>query len=417
MPRYAAGFHDGQAPDIARVLDEEILRFQGPDRVHWHVPWFPPVLERRFEADTRAGRLHEINITLSLGVAFYWLTVLTDFAFLPHIGLSGVVIRAVPLPLLFVVLMAGPRLTCPAREWLLTAAGVVTVLTLASLPMLSAAPTAPLAFYPPMLAVLYGNTTIVARFSKSLPFTAVCCAAIAALAIIHTGITGPVGWAIALLAVITGASGLIANYRSERGARLAYLLNTRETQRLAVAAAHQEMLRSLSDTDALTGLANRGSFDRRCSAALHDPRNRGRSAALLMLDIDYFKSFNDHNGHIAGDNCLRQVARRISEVVRAGNNVTARYGGEEFVIFLADATQIQAEQLAERICKAVRELQIPHPSRSDHAPFVTVSIGVASTIVDGSTRLEELIHAADRALYAAKRGGRDRFEAALTEAA
>jgi len=400
-------------------LNREISRYQGTSGVRWRelAPWFDTVLERHFEADTRTSRLREINITVSLGTFFYCLSALTDFAFLPDIGLFGIAVRLLPLPLLFGIMIVGQHLSCSTREWMLAAVGIVTVMTLATLPMLSTAPLSSLAFYPPMLAVIYGNTTVVARFGKSLVYTAVCCLGITILALIHTGFDSPVGWSIGLLALITGASSLVANYRAERSTRLAYLLNTREALRLAAAAADREKLRALSNTDDLTGLANRGSFNRRGAAAFADQRNKRRSAALLMLDIDHFKSFNDYYGHVAGDDCLRSVAQRISQVVRAENDIVARYGGEEFVVFLLGASQEQAEGLAQRICDAVRDLQITHEGRSDRIPCVTISIGVATILIDEGVQVEDLIDAADRALYAAKNDGRDRYRAALIEAA
>jgi len=419
MPGHATGSSNLREAGIDKVLNSEIARYgaTGSMRLRDLMPWFDPAVERRFEADIRASRLHEINITVGLGIFFYFLTVLTDFAFIPDIGLLGLAIRLLPLPLLFGTMLVAPRLACSTREWTLAAVGVITIMALAVLPILSTAPLASMAFYPPMLAVIYGNTTVVARFGKSLAYTTVCCLGISILALFHTGFDSPVGWGIGLLALITGGSGLVANYRAERSARLAYLLNTREALRLAAAAADREKLRALSNTDALTGLANRGSFDQRGAAAFADQRNRGRSATLLMLDIDHFKSFNDFYGHIAGDDCLRAVANRIAQVVRADNDIAARYGGEEFVVFLLGTSQEQAEGLAQRICDAVRALEIPHEARVDALPWVTISIGVATVVIDAGVALEDLIDAADRALYAAKNAGRDRYRAAFNQAA
>jgi diguanylate cyclase (GGDEF)-like protein len=161
--------------------------------------------------------------------------------------------------------------------------------------------------------------------------------------------------------------------------------------------------------DPLTGIANRVMLDTRLREALEEGRQTGHYCALLMIDIDFFKQYNDSLGHIAGDACLVRVAAALSSQLRA-RDLVARYGGEEFVVVLMNASADAAIEAAQRMVGVIERLQIPHPS-SDSAR-ITVSIGIATqmpnTPLDPLTLLEE----ADRALYMAKNKGRDRVEVA-----
>lgn len=179
--------------------------------------------------------------------------------------------------------------------------------------------------------------------------------------------------------------------------------------RLAVAL---EELKRLATIDPLTGAANRRAFD----AALTSHRQRAvhdRSPlSLLMIDIDHFKSFNDHYGHLEGDRCLARVAECLIGAARHGRDLVARYGGEEFAVLLPGTDTSAAASAAQRMCDAVAALAIPNAG-SSVARHVTISIGVASRIDDESDSREGLIRAADKALYAAKAAGRGRVERAV----
>jgi diguanylate cyclase (GGDEF)-like protein len=175
----------------------------------------------------------------------------------------------------------------------------------------------------------------------------------------------------------------------------------------------------IAATDGLTGLANRRSFE---ADLQHEWKRavRGRTTlALLLLDADWFKPFNDRYGHVEGDEVLRRIAGCIERSIRRPGDVAARYGGEEFVALLPETELPGATFIAERICAAVAALAIPH----DGSPLghVTVSIGVAITRPSLGDTETDLVRNADLALYAAKRNGRARVcvtpDAALDQAA
>jgi len=183
-------------------------------------------------------------------------------------------------------------------------------------------------------------------------------------------------------------------------------------------------LRRLSNTDALTRIANRHMFDQMLSAEWHRA-SRGAPLALLMVDVDHFKEFNDGYGHPAGDACLQAIASALSASCRRAGDVVARVGGEEFGLLLPATTLDGATSVARRARHVVRSLNIPH-ARSSCASVVTISIGIAwypeslpavvrthepSERANEEARRPEEVHllkAADEALYGAKRAGRDR---------
>ena len=167
-----------------------------------------------------------------------------------------------------------------------------------------------------------------------------------------------------------------------------------------------QRLEVLSNTDALTGLVNRRHFmealDREWGRALRGPN----WIAIAMIDVDHFKKYNDHYGHLAGDACLRRVAAALQGSVRQHVDIAARYGGEEFAVIMPNVDADTARLVAERVRGAVHNLAAPH-AQSDFG-LVSVSIGIAAVMPSGGMGAEELIHLADGALYDAKRNGRDR---------
>jgi diguanylate cyclase (GGDEF)-like protein len=128
-----------------------------------------------------------------------------------------------------------------------------------------------------------------------------------------------------------------------------------------------------------------------------------------MLDVDHFKKYNDYYGHLNGDRCLQKIAEALKTTVKRGTDIVARFGGEEFVVILPDTNLQDATLLADRLRQFVFNLGIPHPD-SDVSNFVTISLGIATTGEHLFTDGTQLVDAADKALYHAKRNGRNRFE-------
>jgi diguanylate cyclase (GGDEF)-like protein len=200
-----------------------------------------------------------------------------------------------------------------------------------------------------------------------------------------------------------------------------YKVQQRQSEELASANAR---LRELSMLDGLTGVANRRHFDEaleRELGRLHRHREAATNAraakpatgklSLVLIDVDHFKAYNDLKGHLAGDECLRQVAQAMSRALKRPADNIARYGGEEFAVLLPETTLEGAALVAGRILQAIDQLRLPHPA-SSVGPTVTASAGVADSNCDPEHEAEDLISRADAALYRAKANGRGRLEVA-----
>jgi len=170
----------------------------------------------------------------------------------------------------------------------------------------------------------------------------------------------------------------------------------------------------LSMTDKLTGIANRYALEYRLKQEWSKGLIDATPLSAIMVDIDFFKLYNDTYGHQQGDRCLRQVAQAISQALKRTKDFVARYGGEEFTIVLPDTDLAGAEAVAERIRERVESLQIPHKS-SKVSAFVTTSLGASTMVPLLSSTWEILTSFADKALYLAKQNGRNRLEIALPE--
>lgn len=181
----------------------------------------------------------------------------------------------------------------------------------------------------------------------------------------------------------------------------------------------RQLLR-LASIDGLTGLANRRAFDHTLDQEWRRARRNHTNLSLLLIDIDFFKRYNDHYGHQAGDDCLKTVAATLGKAAERPGEMVARYGGEEFAVVLPVCDGKTAAALAEKMRARIAELALPHAGSlvSDH---VTISCGIASLMAgkeDGANAFSDeaaLISAADQALYAAKEAGRNRVQANCLE--
>ncbi len=210
---------------------------------------------------------------------------------------------------------------------------------------------------------------------------------------------------LALLALAFAAY----KYRMRRMRSLADRLQSLVEERTSALERLNEELQRLTATDGLTGVANRRRFD---EALDHEWRRAIRAVAPLaciMIDIDHFKAFNDRYGHLQGDACLRQIAHALVSTVRRAGDIVARYGGEEFAVVLPATALAGAQRVAEQLRTTVENLKIPHDA-SGTSTVVTISLGVSAVVPQQGVMPHTLVAAADRALYQAKRSGRNCVE-------
>ena len=206
-------------------------------------------------------------------------------------------------------------------------------------------------------------------------------------------------------ALVVGALALAYKTRINRLTRHQAELENTVAARTAELEESNRKLAALSTTDGLTGVSNRRGFDLALAAEWRRAARTGQTLALSMLDVDYFKKYNDYYGHLAGDATLRTVADLITTHGRRTSDLVARYGGEEFALLAAATDATDAFGIAEEICAELARRALPHAE----SPFgiLTISIGVAVMVPTEDTSPELLVEMADQALYRAKEKGRN----------
>ncbi len=218
---------------------------------------------------------------------------------------------------------------------------------------------------------------------------------------------------MSLMTLETGLIGLLLNVAKERRLALQSLDQERERleervaeRTLALQFANAQLAR-LSTTDALTGLVNRRGFDEALKTEFLRMQRCHHPLSLILIDVDYFKQFNDYYGHVAGDECLRRIGAELSNIVRHPPDLAARYGGEEFAVILPEADLAAAEALAERLRTHIEQLQIPHALSDQPHRYVTISLGFVTVTSEEVATAEDITRRADQSLYWAKRLGRN----------
>ncbi|MFN3586307.1 MAG: diguanylate cyclase domain-containing protein [Moraxellaceae bacterium] len=218
------------------------------------------------------------------------------------------------------------------------------------------------------------------------------------------------------LIVFAGTLCLIGNYLMERSARIDFVQQQLLGLRQQALEASNRQLQQLLRSDALTGIANRRHFDQHLADELRRAERGGHALALLMIDVDCFKPYNDNYGHQAGDEALAAVAAVLGEFARRPGDLAARYGGEEFALILPGSNVADAGAIADELVLAVAARAMPH-AYSSVAEVVTVSVGVAAFATVGpQDDAAGLIARADEALYRAKHEGRNRAVQATASA-
>lgn len=371
--------------------------------------YFPPLLEVRFERDTGGERTRHLVTSWLMAIVVYNGFLLLDWIVLRDVFEYAVLVRTGIMTPLSLVLLWFTHTSRDARrrEALMTVMVVGVFWSVLFLGSLTSDPRAVLHATGIFLVATFANIVIRLRF-----WFAVAATIAGVLLTVSAGpLPHPLGvdaWHTVLIVLVaTGTFTLFANYTLEREQRLNYLLGLRETFRQAQLAADNTRLALLTQVDALTGIANRRAADEYLSELCAT----GERAGVIMLDIDFFKLYNDHYGHVAGDECIRRVASVLRAALRRPEDMVARYGGEEFIVILLDAYLDDAVRAAERMRDAVHGLAIPHHA-SPVAPCVTISAGVAATEV--ATTPAAIVAAADTALYGAKAAGRNRVEPSLS---
>ncbi|MCF4861515.1 GGDEF domain-containing protein [Acinetobacter baumannii] len=233
--------------------------------------------------------------------------------------------------------------------------------------------------------------------------------------LVSTYLNGDIDWTF-LNRTYTFSSflGMTLAYATDRQHRENYLQNCMiELNRIELMQQAQQ-LSLLSQQDALTGLANRRYLDETLDNEWRRALRHETPLTIMMVDIDFFKPYNDSLGHLKGDQCLKDIATAISSIAARSGDLVARYGGEEFFLLFPMTNAQQAKIQAERLMNAIKKIAIVHPC-SSVSPYVTISVGVATTIPRLNDSISAFVSRADHALYQAKTNGRNQYQIALNE--
>lgn len=368
----------------------------------------PMTVRHKYDIDRHDVRLRSLHLHTSLLAVFYFSYTLVDIFLLPDVAWRSVLLRTLIVGPPTIMLFAYFKRPVSIRRKELAAVLVVCLATVVWCAVLlgSDDPQVLGYFYaglvfimvltiillPPFEYSLYGSLFVFACLYATVGFLA---GADSSYIVNHLALSLPV-------LVLT----LIANYRFCAESLRLYLENVSVEKLRAELTARNAELETISHADPLTGLANRRVLTRRAAELQKQPAGQ-HCLAVIIVDVDYFKAFNDYYGHAEGDNCLRAVANAIRGACNA-NDVVCRFGGEEFLILRSEHNLRPhgALVLAEHIRQQVAKLAIPHHATQEGS--VTVSAGVCTGPFDPDAELDRLIKAADIALYEAKREGRNR---------
>ncbi|PTM61713.1 GGDEF domain-containing protein [Phreatobacter oligotrophus] len=371
---------------------------------------FPEPVETHFTAEMDERRARAMRRILPRTLLIYNAFLVGDYLLTPDaMAVSLIVHFAMVTPWIIAAIVMLPRMTSRFwRDLLVASLPLSIIVGVLAVFSASRSPLAEHYQYFVIVALLYGNAVLRPSITLALIISAVTVVAHGVALALHPVIPPVVAVSASACLVVASYVSLSTNAAMERDLRRLYLRRLSESlvaSDLEQAAAD---LHRITLVDPLTGLANRRGIDAR--AAAFTGGADGGPFAVLMIDVDRFKPFNDHYGHPEGDKCLAAVARAIRDSVRGGVDVAGRYGGEEFLVLLPGATLAEAVPAAERIRRAVEALALPHAAAE--TGMVTVSIGLAAADGLSADMFSPLVAAADAALYVAKQAGRNRVHAA-----
>ncbi|MDR5906512.1 diguanylate cyclase [Franzmannia qiaohouensis] len=375
----------------------------------WYRLRFSPAVESRFEEDTSARRSRHLVLTGIVTLSIYDLFLINDNIFRPEtLAISAWVRLGVMTPLALAALYCVSRNLTPAMREATMAATVILAMLLSN--VIFFASKAPYSFLDTFafgLIPLVSNVIFSLRFAFAAATSLICTLIMAVFVVLYQPMAFEIKVYTLVLFTANVVFTLLANFRLESSERKSYLLLLRERLRNQVALEDNQTLTKISATDPLTGVANRRHFDSVLAQRWEEAIARQTMLGILVIDIDYFKNYNDRYGHLQGDHCLRHVALEIQQHVRHEDDLVVRFGGEEFVVLLPHVSVASAYRAAEHIRQGIEALGLPNEG-APHKPMVTVSIGAAVTQPAEGMAPSALLRHADEALYQAKGAGRNR---------
>lgn len=380
----------------------------------------PEGLERQYLSDSIEARIQHTQRSGWFALFVFNAFLVVDWLMASDVFWQSVLIRmGVFSPFGIAILLNANQLALLGRgrdwvnisDWMSLLSGWGATLSLAVILWMSHSPWVYYYHAGFLVIIIYGNLVQKLRFPFAIAFS------VGVLAVHGVGVAltdnfpSAIRVSTVLMLLVTAAFTLVANYLLERATRRRYLLAQRDAQMVDELSALNAQLQRLSRSDVLTGVANRRHFQDHLQEAVSRTKGSNAVLSLLIMDVDHFKAYNDRYGHPAGDECLRQVALALQASLRHPADMVARFGGEEFVVVMQEADEAAAANAAERLRQAVQALCMRHEG-SGCSDVVTISVGTATLCPRGETpAADRLLSNADRALYEAKRGGRNQVRA------
>ncbi|RZL10299.1 MAG: GGDEF domain-containing protein [Rubrivivax sp.] len=390
----------------ASALDAQAESLRGPS------PWlrFPTELEAAFHDDSLSARKRHLLLCSLLGILAFAGAAGLDQRLLPDIQHLLPLVRW-PLVVAMLLSLALAHRVNGARYHLAEALTSAYALMVAGVIIWSASASHALTAVTHSVAIfaipVYLCVVALQRFCYAAPTTLAC---LLGYSLLVNGRTPDEQLIVAenlKMVWLSGLFALLANYLFERNERMAYLLRRQDDARRGQLEQLRNRLRRQSMVDGLTGINNRRFLDHWLGKVWAQRDQHREPLGLLVIDVDFFKAYNDHYGHVQGDLCLQHVARIVSSVAQGYQGHAVRFGGEEFVVMLPGCSAAQALRAGQELCRAVSGANLPHRA-SGAIPVVSVSVGAASMLPSASDSPQALIALADTALYDAKHKGRNR---------
>lgn len=392
------------------VVDRQIRMFS---RMRFQWPIFPSALEERFEQDTAERRSKRLWLEGLIAILLFDLFLIADYFSSPADFRRAFVVRMLIITPLCLIVNASvlQRPGKTVRETSIAFAASLAGLT--QLYLESNKSAAASAYVQPavLAVVLFINIVMRLRFPYAVVTSMVMLGGDGIFLHMDKMLTHQEKILGIGLAIGTIAITLVANYSVNREERLNYLLKLRDELMVRDLNRLNAQLLRRSESDALTGLPNRHSFDTQYAELWKRSIASGTALSVIVIDVDHFKKLNDRYGHLYGDEVLRRIGSLLQQALRAKDDFVARFGGEEFVILLPATPQIAAVHVAERVRKMVELAGFPALDASqqpyDSNTVATVSCGIATAYPVPHDAADRLLEAADKAMYKAKANGRN----------
>lgn len=375
--------------------------------------------EQRFIDSTREARARHFMVSGWVALVVFNLFLLSDWLMVPDVLWLAACLRLlVVTPTALIVLYLiwrrmGPmqRLSAGGFEAVIVASGVAAASCLTVVLIVTDSPYAGMYRCGLLPILVYGTLVQRFRFRFALAFAASVVGCHVASMVLAVGQASPypeIELPAFLVLLVVAAYTLVMNFRMEKEERHRFAQKEHQAALRDALEASRAQLHALSRQDALTGVPNRRGFDEMAQMRWRAHQRPDDALAVLLVDVDHFKAYNDHLGHPAGDQCLRLVAQALQSALDTPDAALARWGGEEFIVLLSHTDEVRARAVAERLCVAVRALALRHEAPGA-GRVVTISVGgaLARPALD-RRQLPSVVGQADAALYEAKRGGRDR---------